>query len=631
MLSLKDRINNVNTVYYYSLDVDELQTALNELEDVLSDRVLSAQNKDSGEALRMRILCKIYALAYFMRFRDSIIEKLDACVAENMPVATERGYNKSAQVMTETQNLLKLVKQFLITKDELSAFGKSDRLLSGMSGLLTSVDTLIAQVECLPLKSPFGDDVVFIDIKARLAEHFADWKSEFYEAYAKALERSVKCKKIDYTNYDYFPVPDYEEGGKKVNAVILNTPFADEARLYAAHVVPKCEPLIEFDANEFANSEEGVSRVFAYLDYKKCATLITNTEMISDAVIDSFLRRVMLAGKNGVSVFVVDTDGGKMYDRALAVASADEDLRVLDISCSYITMPPFKDVVDELVSIKLAQSEAECREKLKEMPFLGFMGLNEIVSPEYQSSWEKHGKKISSSNAAAARRYLSKLRSSTLFIDYGWGDFSSGLGVTDDVGEFDYDDIGGLDAENIRRIVESSATIFGKCGMIVRYCTTGAGDVTVLERLSREELTARIALATKLVFRILRVPIDPEVEVLDELSNKGAGGLCCLQGKLIQYKYSSCRRLSWLVDLIVHESFHALQHKLKGGNWTPWYYDNMGITKGRTIHWGESIKIYDSDTNSPMYKVHMFERDAYAFSIDCQEALDYYWNTVDLV
>ena len=627
MVSLKDRINNVNTAYYYSLDAMELQAALNELEEVLSDRVLSAQNKDIGEALRIRVLCKIYALAYFVRFRDSVIEKLDACVAENMPIAVDRGYKKSVQVMSDTQNLLKLVKSFLSAKDEISALGKSDKLLTEC-GLLSRVNTLIAQVECLPLTSPFGDDVAFIDVKARLSEHFADWKSELYAAYARALERSINCKKIDYADYDYFPVPDYEEGGK-ANAVILNTPFADEARLYAAHAAPKGE-LVEFDANEFAASEDGISRVFAYIDYKKCAAVITHAEMLGEDKLKSFLRHAMRAGKNGTPVFVIDVDGGRLYDTAMSVAAEDEDLRALDISCAYITMPSFADVVEELKAVKLAQSETECREKLREMPFLGFMGLNEIVRPEYQSSWATHGKKISAGKAAEAKRYLSKLRASMLFIDDGWGDFSVGHSVADDVGEFDYDDIGDLDAENIRRIVESDATIFGKCGMIARYCTTGTGDLVNWDKLSRDEMLSRVTLATKLVFRVLRVPIVPEVEVLDKLDNDTVGGLCCDGGKLIQYKYDCCTGLSWMRDAIVHESFHALQSKLSHGNWTQWYYDNMGITQGRVKLWKETRDCkFNSNTKSDIYKVHMYEADARAFEKDCRDGLDYYWGTVD--
>ncbi|MDE6293570.1 MAG: hypothetical protein K2L88_02975, partial [Clostridiales bacterium] len=515
MVSLKDKITAVNTVYYYSLDIDELQTALNDLEEVLSSPVLSAQNKDLGEALRMRVLCKIYALAYFVRFRDSIIDKMDECIAENMPVANDRGYNKSARVMTETQNLLKLVKHFCDTKDELSALSKSDKILTSESGFLSVVDTLVKEVECLPLESPFGEEVEFIDVKARLCEYFGDFKSEVYSAYGAALEHSVGCKNLDYNKYDYFPVPDYEEGGR-AKAVILCTPFADEARLYAANAIEKDELLTEFDANEFAVSDDCISRVFAYIDYKKCAALITHAEMIGEDNLKSLLRRVMCAGKRGANIFVIDTEGGRLYDTAMIVAANDENLSALDISRAYITMPSFADVVDELKTIKLAQSDIECREKLKEMPFLGFMGLNEIIRPEYQSSWAAHGKKISAGHTAVAKRYLAKIKASMLFIDDGWGDFSSGTAtVTDSVGEFDYDDIGNLDLANIRRIVESEATIFGKCGMIARYCTTGVGDMVGWDKLSRDELLERVTLATRLVFRVLRVPIVPIVEVLD--------------------------------------------------------------------------------------------------------------------
>ena len=628
MISLKDRITAVNTVYYYSLDVDELSSSIAELEEILDNPVLNAANKNSAESLHMRLVTKLYAVAYFRKFRPSVYTKLEQFIEENLPIAVERKYTLSERVMSDARALIALVKHFVDVKDEMSALSKSQTLLTGGTDFIGRADGIIREIKSVPFFNPFGEEIQFVDIVARLSEYFEEWKDELMDSYGIALERSVKARRLDYSKYDYYPVPDYDEGGR-ARAVILNTPFIDEARLFAAHLVPDGEQISEFDANEFGGSTEGIERVFTYINYKKCATLITNAEMLGEDNLKLLLRHVMNAGKNNVHVFVIDTDGGRLYDLALVVAAEDQNLRALDISSSYITMPTFIDVVAEIKALKLCENDGEIRYLLQEMPFLGFMGLNEISQPEYRNSWATHGRKISAGKAAVAKRYLNKLRSAMLFIDDGWGDFSVGTTVIDDGGEFNYDDIKDIDIENVRKIVESNASIAAKCGMITRYCTTGTGDTSVWEKITREEMSERLTLATRMVFRFLRVPLNPEVEVVDEFDNDTAGGQCCDGGKLIQYKYDCCKSVSWTRDCVVHESFHALQAKLTAGNWTQWYYDNMGITYGCVQEWARTRKIYNHNTKSDVYQVHMYESGARSFEIDCQRGCDYYWNTID--
>ena len=173
-------------------------------------------------------------------------------------------------------------------------------------------------------------------------------------------------------------------------------------------------------------------------------------------------------------------------------------------------------------------------------------------------------------------------------------------------------------------------SVFAKCGVIVRYCLTGAGDVSAWRDIEREDMFRRVELAVKAVYRILGVPLNPVVEILDELDNDTAGGLCCDGGKRILFKYSCCLGISWMLDAILHECFHALQAHLKSGHYAQWYYDNMGITYGRVSEWIETRKqAFDHNTQSNMYKVHMYEADARAFEADCRRARDEYWSAVD--
>lgn len=629
MINFKQVITDANTEYIYSVDVGALENAFASVEELLGERTLNEANRANCEALRMRLACKIFALKYFDGFAKKWVDRLGAFVDENLNTAVEKGYNKSVAVMKGTLEFLRTVSGYMGLKDELSALAKSDSvLLGGGNNLIAQAQKISDELTAIETASPFGDNVNFIDIKEKLGESLEYWKKSIIGAYSRALERSVSCRKLELGDCDYFPLPEYDEGGK-AKAIILNTPFLDEARLYASHAIKKDEELFEFDANSFGESTEAISRVFMLIEYKRCAAFISHAEMLSADKQKALLHECMCAGKKGFPVFVMDIEGGTLYDMAIVVAAGDEHLSALDISSSYITMPSFDDVCEEIKSLKIA-SDSDCAEKLREMPFLGFMGLNEITKPENLKNWYTRGKKISEQNAVAAKKYLSKLRASMLFIDDGWGSFKSGMTATTEVGEFDYDDIKGIDLENIKKIVNSGATIFGKCGIISRYCTTGTADVSVWNSMERDEMLERLTLAVKLVYRVLMVPINPEVCLMDELSNPGAGGMCKDGGKQISFKYECCRGdIAYTRSTIVHECFHALQAKLRDGNWTKWYYDNMGITRGRACRWQITRQIYDDNVESNVYKVHMYEADAKAFEVDCQDGLDAYWNTID--
>ena len=626
MIGFKQVITAANTEYIYSTDIAVLDGALASLEELLQNKALNENNRANAEALRMRLACKIFALMCVNDLDGSVEEKLNSFVEQNLPVAKEKGYAKSATVLQKTSEFVSLFSRLIKQKKEITAQCQSDAILAAKGKAL--LDSAVALINDITdnIISPFGEDVEFPTVSGELKESLDSWLNGIRGAYAHALERTVAAKKLNYRDYSYFPLPEYDEGGK-ANVLILNTPFADEARLYAAFAVPKDAELYEFNIITAGGAKEGADKIFGYAEYKKCAVLITGTEMAAEDDLKYMLCAAMRAGKAGTLVFITDASGGALYDAAMTAAYDDEHLSALDVSSTYISMPSFNATVDELVALKMTD-DATAREALREMPFLGFMGLNEITRPEHASNWATRGKKISAANAAAAKRYLSKIKAAYQFIDDGWGDFK-GAGGADNIVEFDYDGIPAIDVGNIRKIVESDATVFGKCGMVARYCTTGTEDITVWGRLEREEMESRVALAVRMVYRILGVPINPVVELLEELENETAGGTCCDGGKRIVFKFSTCKNIGWMRDAIVHECFHSLQAHLTKGNWAQWHYDNMGISYGRVCRWKETRQIYNQNTQSDVYKVHMYEGDAYAFEIDCQRGLDVYWNSID--
>ncbi|MDE6201592.1 MAG: hypothetical protein K2M47_06940 [Clostridiales bacterium] len=630
MINFKQVITDANTEYIYSTDITALDSALASIEELLLIPALNDNNRANADALRMRLACKIFGLKCLSPdFDGNLVDKLKNFVEQNLPIAKEKGYNKSAAAMENTLKFVTLFARYIDTKKEISAQASSENALA-LNGkkIIQNATELIDGLLNAGMTSPFEDGVVFPTLSGDIAESLESWKAGICGAYAKALERTVAVKRLNLRDCDYFPTPECDEGGK-ANALILNTPFTDEARLYAANAIPRDMEIYEFNINSVGGSRDGIDKVFCYAEYKKCALFVSNTDMIPEDNRTYFLRAAMAAGKAGTRVFIADVQGGALYDDGLTAAVQYEDLSALDISESYITMPAFEATVDELTSLKMADDTA-ARAALRDMPFLGFAGLNEIVRPEHHSNWMTRGRKISAGNADAAKRYLSRIKSAMLFIDDGWGDFRGGGSADNGAGEFDYDGIPAIDINNVKKIVESNATVFGKCGLLARYCTTGTDDYSVWSRLERGDMEGRAALAVKLVYRVLGIPIDPIVEIADEMENGSAGGLCYDGGKRIVFKYSSAQDVSWMRDAIVHESFHALQARLMGGNWSPWYYDHMGITYGRSCKWRETLEqAYDRNTRSNVYKVHIYEADAYAFEIDCRRGLDEYWNGID--
>ncbi len=630
MISFKQVITNANTEYIYSTDITALDGALASIEELLQNPALNADNRANAEALGMRLACKIFALKCFEPdFSPSVADKLNVYVEQNLPIAKDKGYVKSAAAMQNTLKFVTLFSKYISAKKEISAQAASEHMLA-LNGkkIIQNATELIDGLLSGDVASPFEDGVVFPALSGEIAESMQSWKAGLCGAYAKALERTVAAKPLTCRNCDYFPTPECDEGGK-ANALILNTPFVDEARLYAANAIARDMEIYEFNMNIAGDSRDSIDRIFCYAEYKKCAVFASGADMMSDDNRAYFLRTAMLAGKAGTRVFISDVQGGALYEDGMTAAIEFDELSALDISESYVTMPSFDDTANELVALKMAD-DTTARAALREMPFLGFAGLNEIVRPEHHSNWITRGGKISAGNAQAAKKYLARIKASMLFIDDGWGEFKSGGQNVTVAGEFDYDGIPAIDVNNIKKIVESNATVFGKCGMIARYCTTGTEDYSVWGRLDREEMQARAALAVKLVYRILGVPIDPIVEMSDELDNDTAGGLCYDGGKRIAFKYASAQDAAWMRDAIVHECFHALQARLTSGHWAPWYYEHMGITYGRSCKWRETREAaYDSNTHSKIYKVHIYEADAYAFEIDCRRGQDEYWNGID--
>lgn len=625
-MSFKDDLTRINTVYCNSVSLSELDGALSELDKLLDCGLLSRENTENAEALYCRLYIKLRLSEYAETFDDGKLNETSAYIGGNYEGAESKGYKKTCAVMDGAKVLI----DFLggVSEEVAALDGEPKSVLKGL-------DRLKKRVENAELLSPFGAGVVFPDIKSKLLSRIdvasARAEKKLFAYLEEKTARILKAVPDKYALYEYFPLPEYDEGGG-ANAVIICTPFVDEARLYAVRAASD-KAVYELDASAFGAAEDEIFDAFTLAE-KKCGALVVfNSDKLDGSDRKILYKRAMLSGKSGLKIYIHDRNGdGAEYDECLKIADESQDMRAVDISTNYVTMPAFSDVCAEFEAKGMIDGAADS-DVIKSMPYIGFIGLNKVVAAFVAGAdWKKAGRKFSAEREPAAKRYLAGLKSAYLFIDSGWGDYRSGGALKEVAGEFDYDGVRGVDMENVRRIVESGHSVFAKCGMIARYCTLAGGDKSDWEKLSREETAERIALATKLVFRIMRIETTPEVELADKLDNPTAGGLCYDGGKRILYCYPSVKsNWEWTLGCIVHESFHALQAKLRKGGWSQWYYDNFGITRGRVERWAITNNIYDGNTNSDLYKVHIIEADAKAFETDCDDGRNFAWNTIDFI
>ncbi len=649
-MSYKDVLEKANAAYIRETETRPLAVQTEAIDNLLAQKDLLPEYRTKAEALRHRLYIKLCAVLYLKSFDNAVLEKILNYVTASRPEAEGKGYKKTVAVMDAASAALKNVAAAVGRIEDI----KKSLLYRGVvvadygaCGVAAKEIEIIKEtVEKQEFSNPFGENVAFVDVKAEILNGLNAALKEINEIGAKAVKEEIKDSVSDISNdfalFEYFPLPDRDEGGK-ARATVLCTPFKDEAKLYATFARRETADergktgkvkLYYLDCSVFERNDLNFAEsVFAFLKTENADCLAYGAEALGERAQTAFLKGAMRFGKSGGQIFIVNETGNGLYSAALAAAQSDGSLSAVDISRTYISVPAYKDVEEELKDKGMLNEPADF-ERLKRMPFMGFVGLNKLVQARVQGmkNWYDVGIRLSAQNKEKAERYLSKLPSAYLLIDSGWGDYSRyDTDEEDGEREFDYDGIKSVHLKNVRTIVESGESVFAKCGMIARYCTTGGGDRLDWQKLGKEEMQERLDMATKLVFKVLGVTdVVPEVMLLDNLENSTAGGLCVDGGKQIQYKYSDMLAdWEWAMGCIVHESFHALQNKLVQGGWTKWYYDNMGITRGRVEQWVRTRKIYNPNTKSDVYQVHMYEGDARAFEADCDDGRNYAWNGMD--
>ncbi len=636
MPTIPELIEAARIVYKSSEDAEQLKRASGRLRKLLKEDSPNGENLKEAEQLICRLKAKELVVNYIEFFEPKKGETLKKQLPALSTLAMDKSYG---ELYAFLDSLAALAAKLCPIMDE--AFSRLESIRADgefVCGYDLAFSTEYFFDGAIKSAKDLRDDCAFpskggllslrdaavdalVSEKNALSDYLAELKKRDGE---RLIREKAVIEKGEY--FEYYPVFNDRV---TANTIVLRTPFSDEARLYAlalANIEEK--KLAVVDAT--ALSREESLALFAALNNGKTRVLLTNLDKSRYA--DELFESIASAGKQGLEIFVTDcSKEGRLYADFMRAISKCDKISALDVGCRYLTMPYFLEVA-ELFESKGLISGREEYEELKKYPFMGYIGLNEISKlASSGKDWKAYAKERSDKNRLLARDYVKALPSIAQLIDGGWG-FSAAIVTPDEKREFSYDDVRGVNTENVRKIRECGANIFRTCGMLVRYCLLGGEDKSIWARLDAEEREGRLTAATKCVMRELNTGLDPIVEIVpkDDESMKSFGGLCCEGGKLIKYREDCSRNYDYISGCICHECFHAFQH-ISINSWKPWYFEELGVTPGRTEEWAHNFQHYNGDTSSWAYKLEIVEADARAFEVDCFSFGDDLWSTIDFV
>lgn len=653
MATIIETINAAYGVYIKSCDRGELARAADSLAAMLEDKLtakgISAENRENAQFLKIKLQLKALAAEYFCAgYERADFLALESFAEQAEKTCAELGFKKTGELVKRVCESARAVDSVMFDAVALKARicdGEGRCVAANVDECRAVSDELkrkISLVGGLELPSNiFSDGASFPDVKAQTADDLnglcavadrmaaafcADQVSEFMRTAAEDITEALRGKR-----YEYFPDADVSHLAR---AIVLFTPFPDEAELFAG-VNAGGAKVYRLQSLAFENAEKGViSEVFNNLSNLGADCVIYGMPHFRAKNGGEFYRAVMRFCRGGRRAYIVADDGTRtVYDDALK--AADGELTALDISFLYLTMPDFVQTVELMQKLNMLSGDGGDIDFVrKNMPFVGFAGFNEAVKAfNAGADWKKIASERSQDNFRAASKYMLRLTRQALFIDGGWGNYHDDI-VVNKTKHFDYDDIKGVNPDNIRKIMDGNFTLFQKCGMISTYCLLCGDSASDWAGFSPELKSERLTEASKLVMRALGMDIVPKVEVLENLSAKGAGGTCYDGGKRIVYKNSCVKDFDWTSKAVCHECFHAFQHTAIAEGWQDWYETELHVTPGRIDQWSYNFGKYRNiDKDHDGYMIQIVESDARAFENDClgrNESMGQILNLIDL-
>ena len=297
----------------------------------------------------------------------------------------------------------------------------------------------------------------------------------------------------------------------------------------------------------------------------------------------------------------------------------------------YASMPDFDDF-EQLLRESVGHWTHEDHVKLQRNgAYVGFIGLNEVMNNA--DDWERHIENLARRYRTMVLSFTGGMVSPEMLIDSGWKitETNRRVEVEDEDRNFDYDDISPLLQSNIQKIVDGPYTFMQKAGLLVRYSVTHGEDVGRWSTdFSDEEREGRLIDATMALAKWLQLP-SPQVIIDPEDMEEWYAGLCCEGGKIVHYSYTCAHKnnVEFTMQVILHELYHAFQHKVRREAWQNWFENDLGVTVERKKFWNMNNENYiDLRKNKNAYKVQVVEVDAEVFAMGCLRMSSEVWSSV---
>lgn len=645
-------INSAYGVYLSSRDGAELARAAESLSAMLADKsvskIISPENRENAEFLNIKLQLKAHCCAYFCEgYENADFLALKSYADSAVEMCAKQGFKKTGALCASVLACADAAHAIMFDAVALKA-----RICDG-EGLCVATDADECRSVSLELSKKteraealnipqniFTDGAKFPDVKKQIIEDLRELRA-VADNMAKAL-CAAQIKDVMRTGaeditallkgrgYEFFPEVDLS---KLARAVVLFTPFPEEAEMLAYSYAQGAN-VYRVQALAFEGVDGGgLAAAFEEFASRSAHLVIYGVPRYRAKNKGDFLRAVMRYCKAGGRAYIVADDGTRaVYDEAIKCASGE--VTSLDISFMYLTLPDFVQTVELMQGLKMLYDGGDIDFVRKNMPFVGFTGLDEVVKAfRAGADWKKIAAERSQDNFLAASKYMLRLPRQALFIDGGWGNYHEDI-VVNRSKTFDYDDVRIVNPDNIRKIMDGNFTLFQKCGMISTYCLLCGASAADWAGFSPEVKSERLTEASKLVMRALGVNIVPKVEVLENVGSKGAGGTCYDGGKRIVYKNSCVKDFDWTSKAVCHECFHAFQHRAISEGWQDWFETELHLTPGRIDQWSYNFGKYRNiDKDYDGYMIQIVESDARAFENDClgkNESMGQILNLIDL-
>lgn len=638
---------------------DELKELVVELDTVCKLPWLDKDNFSYFESMICKLQIKRYLIMYYESgYSQAIYDRLIDCYQAIENLAKRREYEGTYVYAHNYHFLIEkihplIVDIFAISNSMQDSFG--NRMMKSETDYLLIIENLnnrIKVIDSLEKIELFPSSVKVespIDVSRKVITKLIDDCNNIMKAIKEEREtlflkhHTKNIKEVEKIVYEFYPDLRIEEN-KYSNAIILCSPLIEEIRLYVnAYMHERKLDCVIINSSSLENMDEIIIReTFELLKNKNLNLLIEGLEKFTNAkTLDYLLQAIMTYAKNGMKIFIVDSIGdNELYKQFVTICKKEDNtLTIMDISSTYLSMPSFQNFIQLLVDEKIIpNSSGEYTKEIKEkLPFMGFRGLNEIfIAVSSGTDWMKKAEQISKKNKnSKVEDYLKKIPSQSLFIDTFWGDFTQGvIHIENDKPKFDYDGVRLVNPNNIKKIVESSLTLFEKCGLVTRYCLLAGDDVSIWPTLNKETQQSRLQEATSIVYQLLGifefVPVVNIVELID--NDPCILGQCQFAGKVILYQHKGAQNIDSVVETVCHESFHAFQFLAINSPYNRWFWNELGISLGRIEQWRLNNSSYFSTSKGDKYehyRYQIFESDAFAFQQDCIESSGKVINLVD--